>query len=749
MDYFRAKRYLDALPDWEVGRPALGPIEDYLPRMRTLLTRLGDPQTRFRSIIVGGTNGKGTVASLLAAILKAHGHKAGLYTSPHLHTQRERIRIDGEILSKEQWADAVAHLDDCTRDFGREALGSFSKFEALTGLAAHLFAQQGVEFGVFEVGLGGRYDATNAWDSELAVLTAVGLDHVDLLGNTLEEIAADKLHIVRSGRTLVTTAAQTPEVMDLIRQTCATQEVELQIAGTEWHLGHLRSCLKTHLGSCGAAQGRGVRHSRASGNPEGSGGTQGPTFGVFRQPLTGRPATYAENARLALEAARGLVQDLEDEIAHQVAAAHHWPGRFEVAQEKPLVLLDGAHNPAAAEALAGELQRLSGERPVANTGDAWVLVVGAGTGHDAAGILRALAPVAQRVLLTSSDHPRALAPAALADLAPDGLAIEQVPASSQALKRALELAGPKGRVCVAGSLHLVARAREFFNLPGERDGITEDMALENLECVAEAGRRQGLTCEWISDDGTRLKLSGGRRPLRFWRNKHPFNDYVEARLAEDKAYQYEDFAAAGLPVPDTLKLFNPLADARFDRYKTHSTVAEIVAEVVARFEFPLLVKKCHSSLAQGVFLERNATDLGQRLESLFANSGFLDNIALVQQYVAGPEYRIVASRDELLLAYRKESEAVGADGDLNPLHQATGRAVRVEDAALLAQMQQLTAQVAGVFSLGFYAIDLIHGADGFSIIEINPNPMCYVYNRDNGRRDFIRLYERLLTQFAL
>ena len=702
MDYFRAKRYLDALPDWEVGRPALGPIADYLPRMRALLTRLGDPQARFRSVIVGGTNGKGTVASLLAAILKAQGHKAGLYTSPHLHTQRERIRIDGEILSKEQWAAAVSHLDDCTRDFGQEALGSFSKFEALTGLAAHLFAQQGVEFGVFEVGLGGRYDATNAWDSELAVLTAIGLDHVDLLGNTLEEITADKLHIARSGRALVTTAAQPPEVMDLIRQTCATREVELQVAGTEWDLGQ----------------------------------------------LTGRPATYAENARLALKAGQWLVRDLEDKVA-QVVTTHRWPGRFEVAQEKPLVLLDGAHNPAAAEALAGELQRLSGERPVANTGDAWVLVVGAGTGHDAAGILRALAPVAQRVLLTSSDHPRALAPAVLADLAPDGLAVEQVPASSQALKHALALAGRKGRVCVAGSLHLVARAREFFALPGERDGITEDMALENLECVAEAGRRRGLICEWISDDGTRLKLSGERRPLRFWRNKHPFNDYVEARLAEDKAYQYEDFAAAGLPIPDTLKLFNPLADARFDRYKTHATVAEIVEEVVARFEFPLLVKKCHSSLAQGVFLERNAAALGQRLESLFANSAFLDNIALVQQYVAGPEYRIVASHEELLLAYRKESEAVGADGDLNPLHQATGRAVRVEDAALLAQMQQLTAQVASVYSLGFYAIDLIHGAAGFSIIEINPNPMCYAYNRDNGRRDFIRLYERLLTQFAL
>ncbi len=689
MDYFRAKRYLDALPDWEVGRPAPGPVADYLPRMRALLARLGSPQTRFRSVIVGGTNGKGTVASLLAAILKAHGHKVGLYTSPHLHTQRERIRIDGEILSKEQWAAAVSHLDNCTRDFGREALGSFSKFEALTGLASHLFAQQGVEFGVFEVGLGGRYDATNAWDSELAVLTAIGLDHVDLLGNTLKEIAADKLHIGRPGRTLITTAAQTPEVMDLLRQTCAKRKVELQVAGTEW---------------------------------------------------PSRPATYAENARLALEAAQRLVQGLEDKVAHQVVATHRWPGRFEVAQEKPLVLLDGAHNPAAAEALAGELQRLSAE---------WVLVVGAGAGHDAAGILRALVPVAQRVLLTSSDHPRALAPAVLADLAPDGLAVEQQPASRQALRRALTLAGSRGRVCVAGSLHLVARAREFFALPGERDGITEDMALENLECVAEAGRRRGLVCEWISPDRTRLKLSGGRRPLRFWRNKHPFSDYVEARLAEDKAYQYEDFAAAGLPVPYTLKLFNPLADARFDRYKTHTSVAEIVEEVVARFEFPLVVKKCHSSLAQGVFLERNAADLGKRLESLFENSAFLDNIALVQQFVAGPEYRIVASQDELLLAYRKESEAVGMDGDLNPLHQATGRAVRVKDEALLAPMQVLTARVAQVYALGFYAIDLIHGEDGFSILELNPNPMCYAYNRDNGRKDFVELYERLLKQFAL
>ena len=694
MDYFRAKRYLDALPDWEVGRPVFGPVEDYLPRMRALLARLGEPQRRFRSLIVGGTNGKGTVASLLAELLRADGHKVGLYTSPHLHTERERIRVAGAVLGKDRWAEAVARLDDCTRDFAAEGLGPFSKFEALTGLAAWVFAEEGVEFGIFEVGLGGRYDAANAWDSELAVLTSVGLDHTELLGDTLRLIAADKLHIIRPDRTLVTTQVQEPEVMRLARLTCADQQVELHIAEAEWTLSALEN----------------------------------------------RPTTYGQNAALALRAATVLGGELADEVVCRIVESHHWPGRFETAQTKPLVLLDGAHNPASAEALAGDLQRL---------GEDWVLLVGAAAGHDAAGILQALAPVASRIVLTSSDHPRALDPAQLLGLVPPGLAAESVPVSAQAIKRALELAGVEGRVCVVGSLHLVARAREFFDLPHERDGITEDMALENLECLAEASRRLGLGCEWISDDGTRLKLTGGRRSFRFWRNKHPFNDYVEARLAEDKAYQYEDFVSAGLPTPSTAKYFNPLADPRFDRYKTHANVAKIVEDVVQQFEFPLVVKKYRSSLAQGVFLERSAQALEKRLTEIFAHSAFLDNIVLVQQFIAGPEYRIVASEGELLLAYGKEGETAGADGDLNPLHQAEGRAVRVEDEGLLEQLRVLTGQVAEVYALGFYAIDLIHGADGLAILELNPNPMCYIYNRDNGRRDFTGLYEKLLKRFVL
>jgi len=692
MDYFRAKRYLDALPDWEVGRPQLGPVEEYLPRMRALLKCLGEPQTRFRSVIVGGTNGKGTVSSLLAELLQEGGHRVGLYTSPHLHTQRERIRVEGQLLDKDCWAEAVEYLDDRSRDFASAGLGPFSKFEALTGLAAWFFAEREVEFGIFEVGLGGRYDATNAWDSELSILTRIGLDHMELLGETLGEIAADKVHIARPGRPLISTEAQEPGVLEYIARTCTEKGVLFESVGAEWMLDELR----------------------------------------------GRPATYGENARLALAAARSLAAGPADEVVVRVVEAHRWPGRFEVAQDAPLVLLDGAHNPASAQALASELEHLGSE---------WVLVLGVGVGHDGAGILRALAPVARRIVLTASDHPRALDPAALAALAME-LDVECISASAAAFRRGLELAGREGRVCVAGSLHLVALAREFFDLPLERDGITEDMALENLECLAEAGRRQGLNCEWISADGTRLKLSGGQRPFRFWRNKHPFNDYVEARLAEDKAYQYEDFTAAGLPMPRTSKLFNPLADSRFDRYKTHLSVEAIVADLRAEFEFPLVLKKSRSSLAQGVFLVRDVAALARRLEEIFTHSAYLDNIVLVQQFVAGPEYRIIASRDQLLLAYGKESGPASSDGDLNPLHQAEGRAVRVDNEALLQSMQTLTEQVAAVYTLGFYAIDLIDGADGFSILELNPNPMCSIYNRDNGRGDFIRLYERLLAEFV-
>jgi dihydrofolate synthase / folylpolyglutamate synthase len=562
MDYFRSKRFLDTLPDWEAGRPAPGPPEQYLPRVRALLGRLGDPQQSFRSVIVGGTNGKGTVSSLLANLLQAAGHRVGLYTSPHLHTQRERIRLNGEPSTKDLWAEGIGRLYDRTREFETEGCGPFTRFEALTALAAHLFAAEGVEFGIFEVGMGGRYDATNAWDSELAVLTSIGLDHVEVLGGTLLEIAADKLRIARPGHPFFTTESQAPQVLALIRQESRKLRLRLHVAGSD-----------------GVAV------------PD---GTVRP-YPWNPAAMPDRPRTYRENARLALAAGAYLLGDrLSPELARRVVEQHHWPGRFEVARRQPLVLLDGAHNPAAAAALAADLERIAPK---------WTFVVGGSAGHDAAGVLAAFQPLAEKVVLTSSDHPRALAAETLAQRAPDGLRVEQEPSWSRALARVLAASGPASHLCVTGSLYLVARAREFFDLPGERDGITEDMALESLHCLEIACRNLGFSCQPVSADGNLVRVSRGERSVYFLRNKHPFNDYVAGRLAEDKGYQGELFARAGLPAPATLQVFNPLADARFDRYRTHGSIAAAVADAEQRFSFPIVVKKHQSSLAQGVFLE--------------------------------------------------------------------------------------------------------------------------------------------------
>ena len=689
MNYFRSNRFLDTLPDWETGNPPVGPMADYLPRMRALLGRLDHPEKRFKTLIVGGTNGKGTTSSLLAALLKAAGKKVGLYTSPHLHTVRERIQIDGDVTPRDVWANGVTRLYDKSRDFERAGLGAFSKFEALTALAAHLFAEADVEYGIFEVGLGGQYDATNAWDSDVAVLTAIQLDHVAVLGNTVAEIAKDKVFIARAGRPLFTSSAQDEAVLDILK--AAHGEAHLHIVDD-------------------------------------------------RMPgLKNRPQTFRQNAALGVAVGKHVLGDaLQEDVIDEVVGSFVWPGRFEVVQEKPPVILDGAHNPDAVCVLMADLKLLS---------DAWTFVVGVNAGHNAAGILEELSPYAHQIILTRSAHPKALDLSDLKAQLPAHITVSEENDGLACLKNVLQ--APVVRpVCVVGSLHLVGLAREVLNLPHEKDGFSEDVFLESLQCLEIACRNAGLDYVPVSDNGNVMRVVHGGRPVYFMRNKHPFNDYVSGRLAEDKGYQAELFAQGGLCIPKTMTVFNPLADRRYDRYKTHASVLAIVEDILGRFDLPVVLKRNKGSMAQSVYLETDVEGLTQRLQELCEESGRMDNVLLVQAFVEGPEYRIVASQDTLLLAYEKQSDAILGE-DLNPLHQLGGVAVPVLDVALLEEMRDVVRGVNGVLDLGFYAIDLIAGADGLSVLEVNPNPICHFYNSHNGRGDFVRVYDYLLKKYVL
>ncbi len=695
MNYFRSKRFLDVLQDFERGDALDGKVDDYLPRMRDLLALLDNPERRFISVIVGGTNGKGTVCSLLAKILKASGRRVGLYTSPHLHSIRERIQIDCELISRDVWSDGVGEIQELSRGFESRGLGMYTKFEALTALAATVFAKEEVDIGIFEVGMGGRYDATNAWDSDLAVLTSINLDHTAILGETVGEIAQDKVHIVRAGKPILTTKNQLPEVLEILEFESHERQALLTVVDPKFEMDFLQE----------------------------------------------RPETYLENASLAVEAGRLLLgQGMTNEVGQQVVSEHEWLGRFEWSSVGSRILLDGAHNPSAVRALVSDLVKIS---------DRWTFLVGVNEGHDAAGILNTLHPIADEVILTRSGHPKAIPAKRLASQFPDGLGFRIVSGETEELERILEDPSRDGYLCVVGSLHLVARAREILNLVVDRDGFSEDVFLESLRCLKIACDNLNVDVEQCSEDGNVLRLMTESRPIYFQRNKHPFNDSVGASLASDKAYQYELFLQAGLGVPYTLKVFNPLADARFERYKTHSSVEDIIQDVERQFTYPVVVKRNQGSMAQKVYLEIDQTGLKQRLWELCEGSPYFDNVLLVQAFIEGPEYRVVASQDTVLIAYEKRNDLESDSADLNPLHQAGGYAERVTRPELLQELSEVTRSIAKVIDLGFFGIDVIQSSEGYKILEINPNPICHFYNSHHGRSDFIRIYENLLEKYVL
>ena len=375
-----------------------------LDRMHKLTTLLGLPQRRFASIHVVGTNGKSSTTRMTAAILERHGLRTGVYTSPHLRSFPERIEVAGRRITDEAFAEAVetaqhaAELVNQTLDEGDEV----TQFEALTAAAFHALASAGVEVAVIEAGLGGRYDGTNVIPSKVQVLTSVGLDHTRWLGDTIGEIAAEKLAVVRDHATLVVSPDLPPEAEHVVDEVVAVRHARLVHAERDLGL-----------------------------------------------PLAARGAFQRRNFAIAAAAAEAFLErPLEEEALRGAAATVTIPGRMEVVQEAPLVIFDGAHNGAGMAALADSLPEVTGRRPLT----AVISILG---DKDADAMLGALLPGVQHVVFTRTGNPRALSPESLADLSgrDDAVIVDEPKA---ALERAKELAGVDGAVLATGSIYLIA-----------------------------------------------------------------------------------------------------------------------------------------------------------------------------------------------------------------------------------------------------------------------------------------------------
>jgi dihydrofolate synthase/folylpolyglutamate synthase len=394
-----------------------------LERIEALLDALGHPEAGLRILHVGGTNGKGSVSALAEAILRAAGYRTGLYTSPHLLDVRERVRLAGRPIP----ADAFArHAERLAPPL---AQGAATFFEAMTALALVAFAEAAVDVAVLEVGLGGRWDATNVGRPVASVITRIDFDHQEFLGSRLADIAVEKAAIIRGGVAL--SAAQAPEALAAVERRCREVGVPLLLEGRDIHVAVARA---------------GLDGQRLS--------VDGPGWRLPDLDLALAGLYQPGNAALAIAAVRAAGFAVPDDAVRAGAAAVRWPGRFQVipaAPGRPTMVLDGAHNPGGAAALATSLAHHFAGRRLA-------LVLGVSADKDRAGILKPLAPLAAHIVLTAAAHPRATPPAELAAaLPPVDARVSVAPDAAHALR--IAMADPAiDAIGVAGSLFLVADA---------------------------------------------------------------------------------------------------------------------------------------------------------------------------------------------------------------------------------------------------------------------------------------------------
>jgi dihydrofolate synthase/folylpolyglutamate synthase len=417
-------------------------IEPSLDRISHLMTLLGDPQLAYPVIHVTGTNGKTSTSRMIESLLREMGLNTGLVTSPHLHQVTERIRLNGDPITAERFVEAYDELELFLAVVDTESLASggpaMSYFEVLTGMAFAVFADAPVDVAIIEVGMGGTWDATNVVQPDVSVITPIGLDHAEYLGNTIEAVAREKSGIIKNGSVAVL-APQVKSVAEILLARAVEVDAAVARQGVEFSVKDRALAIGGQVLSFDGLTG---------------------TYEQVVLPLFGEH--QAANASLALAAVEaffgGAVQLNQDAVNRGFAKATS-PGRLEVVRRSPTVIVDAAHNPHGAAVLASALQE-------SFTFDHIVGIISVMADKDVRGVLEALEPVLQEVVVTTNGAPRAMVVDDIKELAEHVFGPERVHVSPQlnsAIDLGIELADQAGTsgigVVITGSVVTAARAR--------------------------------------------------------------------------------------------------------------------------------------------------------------------------------------------------------------------------------------------------------------------------------------------------
>lgn len=437
MNFAEAEQYLYSFTDYEKTPGIAYTAANYdLRRMLLLLEPLGSPHLGTPTIHIAGTKGKGSTAAMIASILTTAGYKAGLFTSPHLHTIRERARIGNELISEAEFARLVTGIKPVVdRVNSQNSFGQLTTFEVLTAVVFTFFKRNHVDFQVLEVGLGGRLDATNIAHGDICIITSISLDHTEILGNTLVKIATEKAGIIKE-ESRVINFPQEKEVTAVIEKTCQQQGCHLIQLGRE------------------------VTWKRTGGDIISQTATVKTALSDYTIELPLIGDFQLENAAAALAAVDELREqgaNIDDSHMLQGIKNVNWPGRFQLLNNEPLVIADGAHNAYSMAKLIETIKQYFKYKRC-------FIIFGSSIDKDIKGMAAELAKFAGDIIITSSNHPRAASREKVTEIfRKTGISIREENTVVDAISNTLSATGKDDLIIITGSLFVVAEAIGYFN----------------------------------------------------------------------------------------------------------------------------------------------------------------------------------------------------------------------------------------------------------------------------------------------